>query len=256
MRKLGFFLFLVYTLGELNFFSLPVYAQDLKSFDRVKVLEDKISVLEDYLKLRFSNFEKALQEKEDSIYEWEKQNRNLTVQIQEAHEKISLLEKKIEALEHDKAKNTSPEKIKIKPEISSQSIEVKKLSLSPGVDKWLSLGETGDSLEQKLYAVKQLNEQDNLESTQALSFLLKEEDYYIRMAVLKSLAKKQAKKALPMVLGMLNDKDISVRQQAHTTLKKITGLSVLYDPQSSKEKRAQGFASWKNEIQKKYKEER
>ncbi len=256
MRKLGFFLFFVYTLGELNFFSLSVYAQDLKSFDRVKILEDKISVLEDYLKLRFSTFEKALQEKEDSIGEWQKQSRNLTVQMQEAHEKISLLEKEIEALKQDRAKKITSEKAKIEPETNLQNIETNQPSLSPEVEKWLSLGKTGDSLEQKLHAVKQLNEQDRLDSTQALSFLLKEEDYYVRMAVLKSLAKKQAKKALPMVLEMLNDKDISVRQQAHVTLKKITGLSVLYNPQSNKDKRAQGFANWKNEIQKKYKEER
>jgi hypothetical protein len=230
-------------------------AQDKAWEKKTRELEQKISVLEDYLKERAHELSQELQARERLLQEVKAQNAALYKEMSLLKERLELAERELlhlkiafsgsksEAvlpitLADSKTTSHAKEEETIAKGQPYQNAQVQKLSLAlKSREAALRIG-----------AIVELNKIDDDEATTAITDALCDSDTYVRMLACKALAQRKAMTALSALWPLAKDGPAEVRAVAIQTIEKITGIASGLNTSDAAVERDKKVALWQEKI--------
>jgi len=115
------------------------------------------------------------------------------------------------------------------------------------VDRWIS--QLGDKVPGKRFeAVAELSRFKDSKVVEALIARLKDPDFFIRRWVAEDLGEREAEAAVPALVNLLEDEEVSVREAAVQALRKITKQKFGFKSGASSRERGRAVAKWRNYV--------
>lgn len=219
-----------------------ILAQEEK--ERIRTVEQKIAVIEDYLKSRLEKIQQQLDAQQQQIQKLRRQNVDLQKEVESLQKKLREAEGKLLKLQIEMGFSSpkSEDTDKVAPEIKD------KYPGNPEVGKLAADLESADG-NMRMRAVLELSRMEDPDANSALIVALQDRDPYVQMLACKVLAQKNCRAAIPGLCALLESKDVEVRRIACASLKKISGVDSTYNPEDGEEKRAQAIAEWQRKLE-------
>lgn len=227
-----------------------LYAQEKDESQRIRILEQKLLVIEDYLNNRLSQLQQKIEAQEQSLQLLREQNAQLQRDVQYLKEHLQTAEVKILKLEIEFIK--SPEQVKNTSEkTESSSVKIvkdKDIYTEPAVLKWLpALRSPNANI--RMGAVIELGKIDHKEATVALMSALQDETHHIQMLACKILARKKSSDAISHMWPLLQSPNLEVRRIACEALQNITELKPSCGTETNERIWKEATIEWRKQIE-------
>lgn len=230
-------------------------AQDKPAEAKNRALEQRIGVLEDYLKERLNQMTQELEARERLLQEVRAQNTALGKELSALKERLDLAEREILqlkiAISGSRPPAAAPTTVDSQPTTKpadpqpATPVAVYKNAL---VQKWAEALQARDNA-LRMAAIIELNKIADEEATAVLVEALANGDHYVRMLACKALAQRQGTSAIASLWPLLQDKQQQVRATAVQTVEKLTGIASEIAAGDSAEARESKITRWQQKIQ-------
>lgn len=228
--------------------TIALWAQENARQQRIRLLEQKLVVIEDYLRNRFAELKNTMQAQQRLIQQLQQQNAKLQKQLANLQTRVRLAEGQIlttkieisgagRVTESDEVKAPEP---KTKPPLPQEYAD-------PQIQR-LAAKLKAPKTSMRMGAVVRLSKLKGEQATRALITALKDRNHYIRMLACKALGRRNARSAIEHIFLLLREQELELRICACKTLEQLTNTHGKFKADATMAKRNLMLENWRREL--------